>query len=125
MNKKETPSLKRSDEITRDYFVFLDKHLNDIVKGHVIKMMELNQIAKALFISHTHLTDTIQQSTGHHPCFFYELKIIELAKKMLLNDEASIAEIAHTLTYDPSNFSKFFKKITGQTPGEFRKEKSI
>ncbi len=41
---------------------------------------------------------------------------------MLSETDKSIAEIAKTLTYDPSNFSKFFKKIVGQTPGQFRKK---
>lgn len=122
MKSIEIKSLKRSEEITKDYFAFLDNHLSDIVEGRVTKMMELNQIASALFVSHTHLTDTIQQTMGHHPCYFYDLKIAEQAKKMLLNTNSPIADIANTLTYDPSNFSKFFKKFTGQTPGEFRKQ---
>jgi AraC-like DNA-binding protein len=41
---------------------------------------------------------------------------------MLLETEKSVSEIAKILTYDPSNFSKFFKKFVGQTPGKFRKE---
>jgi YesN/AraC family two-component response regulator len=122
MSNVKSKPIKRGKEITKNYFAFLDNHLNDIVEGRVTKMMELNQIASALFMSHTHLTDTIQQTMGHHPCYFYELKIIEQAKKMLLTTTNSIADIANTLTYDPSNFSKFFKKITGQTPGDFRKQ---
>lgn len=122
MRDANNKPIKRSKEITKAYFAFLDNHLNDIVEGRVATMMELNQIASALFMSHTHLTDTVQKNTGHHPCYFYELKIIEQAKKMLLTTSHSIADIANTLTYDPSNFSKFFKKLTGQTPGEFRKQ---
>lgn len=122
MSKTKTNHTKRSKEITKAYFSFLDDHLNKIVEGKVTTMMELNQIAGALYLSHTHLTDTIQQTMGHHPCYFYDLKIIEQAKKLLLNSSNSIADIAHTLTYDPSNFSKFFKKFTGQTPGEFRRQ---
>jgi len=113
--------MNRSKEITNQYFSFLDNHLNDILEGRATKMLELNQIASALFICHTHLSDTIQETTGHHPGYFYGSKIIAKAKQMMLNAEQSIADIAHTLTYDPSNFSKFFKKFTGQTPGEFRK----
>lgn len=122
MNSTDSKLLKRDKEITKDYLAFLDKHIADIVEGKVTKMMELNEIARALFISHTHLTDTIKQTLQQHPCYFYDLKIVEQAKRMLLTTQHSVADIANTLTYDPSNFSKFFKKFTGQTPGEFRKD---
>lgn len=114
-------STGRSEEITEKYFKLLDRHLADIVSGEATEMMQLKQIASALFLSHGHLTDTIQQTMGHHPCHFYDLKIIEQAKNLLANADYSIAEVAKKLTYDPSNFSKFFKKFTTQTPGEYRK----
>ncbi len=123
---KNTPSTtfskSRSKEIAENYFQFLDRHIEDVVFGKVDEFMEINQIANELFISHTHLTDTMQKETGNHPCHFYDLKIIDEAKKMLSESNKSVAEIAKTLTYDPSNFSKFFKKFVGQTPGQFRKE---
>lgn len=112
--------MKRSEEITRDYFFFLDKHIAGVISGDVDDFMELNQIAGELYISHKHLTDTIQKETGNHPCHFYDLKIIEQAKRMLTGSDRSIAEIARILTYDPSNFSKFFKKFVGQTPKKWR-----
>ena len=118
----ENKSIKRSEEITKAYFELLDSHLADIVSGRTTEMMQLKQIANALFLSHSHLTDTFQQTMGHHPCHFYDLKIIEQAKKLLIETDYSVAEIARKLTYDPSNFSKFFKKFTGQAPGELRKQ---
>ena len=113
--------MKRSEEITRRYFDFLDQHIHDVISGKVPEFMELNEIAGELAVSHTHLTDTIRQEKGHHPCFFYDTKIIEQAQLMLVTSDLSVAEIARIFTYDPSNFSKFFKKMTGMTPGGFRK----
>ena len=112
---------KRSKEITDKYFAFLDTHIEEVANGKVTDFLELNQIAQLLHVSHTHFSDTIQQSTGHHPCYFYDLKIIEKAKQLLIQTDSSIASIAKKLTYDPSNFSKFFKSWTGKTPGNFRK----
>lgn len=112
---------KRSDEITSEYFAFLDIHIEEVANGKITDFLELNQIAQLLHVSHTHLSDTIQQTTGHHPCHFYDSKIVEKAKKLLLETDLSIAGIAKKLTYDPSNFSKFFKSWTGNTPGNFRK----
>lgn len=113
---------KRSKEITENYFQFLDKHIADVVSGTTDQFMEINQIATKLFLSHKHLTDTVQKETGSHPCHFYDLKIIDEAKRLLSETDRSIAEIAKILTYDPSNFSKFFKKFVEKTPGQFRKE---
>lgn len=114
--------LKRSKEITENYFQFLDNHIGEVISGEVTEFMEINQIANALFISHKHLTDTVQKETGHHPCHFYDLKILDEAKNMLSETDLSVSEIARRLTYDPSNFTKFFKKFVGQTPGQFRIE---
>lgn len=112
----------RGEEITTNYFEFLDQHIEDVTNGDVAEFLELNQIASKLNISHSHLSDTLQKSTGYHPCHFYDLKIIEKAKFLLTETNFSIAEVARKLTYDPSNFGKFFKKFTGKTAGEFRKE---
>lgn len=118
VDKKE----KRSIKITREYFEFLDRHIDDVVSGRVSEFMELNQIARELAVSHNHLTYIIQKKKGNHPCHFYDEKIIDKAKELLANADCSIANIALRLTYDPSNFSKFFKKWTGITPGDFKKK---
>lgn len=115
--KKQT----RGEEISTEYFKFLDHHIEDVISGKTADFMELNQIASELAVSHKHLTYVIQKEFGEHPCHFYDFKIIERAKEILLNTNLSIAEIARKFTYDPSNFSKFFKKWTSETPGNFRK----
>ncbi|HMY84351.1 MAG TPA: AraC family transcriptional regulator [Saprospiraceae bacterium] len=122
MTKNEQDIVKRSKEITENYFQFLEKHIADVVSGNESDFMEINEIAKHLFISHKHLSDTVQKETGNHPCHFYDLKILGEAKRMLSETDKSVAEIAKILTYDPSNFTKFFKKFVGQTPIKFRQE---
>ena len=113
---------KRSKEITRRYLDFIDHHVEDVASGREIDFFELNQIASKLAISHQHLTDIVRKETGNHPCHFYDARIIDKAKELLANPDLSIAQIAMTLTYDRSNFSKFFKKWMGITPGDFRKQ---
>lgn len=121
MNEINPDRIKRSKEITSSYFRFLDEHITDVVSGRVSDFMKISEIAVELYLSHKHLTDTVQKETGHHPCHFYDLRIIDEAKTMLLQTDSSISEIARILTYEPSNFLKFFKKFVGQTPGQFRK----
>ncbi|HVI45830.1 MAG TPA: helix-turn-helix domain-containing protein [Chitinophaga sp.] len=111
----------RNEEITENYLKFLDQHLANLVEGREADMLHINEIATQLFLDPGHLSNTVKLVTGHHPCYFFDKKIIEKAKQLLKGTNLSVSEIARTLTYDPSNFSKFFRKMTGLTPGDFRK----
>lgn len=120
--------LLRQHEITSDFLKEVDKHLLDIVEGRSFEMFEIRHFASILHIHPTHLSNTIKLATGKHPCYFYEEKILKIAKGMLENNEKSIGSIAILLTYDPSNFTKFFKAFTGMTPKQYRQsffEKSL
>ena len=56
--------------------------------------------------------------------YLTENKLVEISKEMLENSTNSINEIARTLDYDPSNFTKFFKRFVGLTPTQYRKSKT-
>ena len=112
----------RKQEIATRYMEELDKHLADMKAGLLETSLEINDFADLLFITPTHLSDTIKDVLGKSPCNVYEEKLIKLSKELLLNTNKTIAEIAVTLTYDPSNFTKFFKRFEGITPKEFRNQ---
>lgn len=73
-----------------------------------------------MHIHPTHLSNTIQAEINRSPCAIYEERLVNLAKELILTTNRSIADIARHLTFDPSNFSKFFKHFTGITPKKFR-----
>lgn len=112
--------MKRPEQITQAFLVELERHLDDIVSGKAETMFDVRDFAKILSISPIHLSNTIKQTTGKAPCDFCEAKILEIAKNLLLNPTLTVKSIAVQLTYDPSNFTKFFKKYSGQTPTEYR-----
>ncbi len=114
--------LARQHEITKEYLMALDKHLLDIVEGQATEMFEIKDIAKVLHIHPIHLSNTIKLTTGLHPCYFYEEKIMNIAKSMLEKNEEPISAIAALLTYDPSNFTKFFKRFEKKTPKQYRED---
>ena len=120
--KHEIPAIifDRKEEITASFIQHIDAHLNDIVCGNTIEMCEIRDIAKLMFIHPTHLSNTIKVVTGQAPCYFFEMKIMDHAKKMLADPNLTIAHIALTLTFDPSNFTKFFKRFEGITPKQYR-----
>ncbi|GAB3782769.1 hypothetical protein GCM10028818_39320 [Spirosoma horti] len=110
----------RQHEITADFLRIIDRHLADIVDGRVLDMYEIRDIADEMNIHPTHLSNTIKLTTGKAPCFFFEEKIMVIARAMLQENQRSIASIATTLTFDPSNFTKFFKRFQGLTPKQYR-----
>jgi len=110
----------RQHEIAADYLIELDKHLADIVSGHATEMFEVRDFAEILHVHPTHFSNTIKSATGHSPCYFFEERLMEISKSMLQNISTPISEIARILTYDPSNFTKFFKHFSGQTPKQYR-----
>ncbi|MNW09067.1 HTH-type transcriptional activator Btr [compost metagenome] len=51
---------------------------------------------------------------------------IEKARLLLLNPNCKISQIAEQVGYqDEKYFSKVFKKWTGQTPGDYRKNPTV
>jgi AraC-type DNA-binding domain-containing proteins len=49
---------------------------------------------------------------------------VERVKELLVYDELTLSEIAHLLNYSsPAHLSSQFKKVTGLTPGHFKKIK--
>ncbi len=110
----------RQHEIVADFLREIDLHLLDIVEGRATEMFEIRDLAERLHIHPTHLANTVKQATGRSACSFFEEKILLIAKRMLEENTMSIQSIATQLTYDPSNFTKFFKRFAGETPKGYR-----
>jgi AraC-like DNA-binding protein len=61
--------------------------------------------------------------TGHSPCHDYQLRILAVAQQLLRDTDQPVAAIAAMLTYDPANFTKFFKRFAaGCTPKQYREQ---
>ena len=112
--------LARQHEITVDYLKAVDKHLDDLMNDRVMDMLEIRDFADQLHIHPIHLSNTIKLATGKSPCWFFEEKIMAIAKNMLADTSISINQVATRLTFDPSNFTKFFKRFEGVTPKQYR-----
>jgi AraC family transcriptional regulator, regulatory protein of adaptative response / methylphosphotriester-DNA alkyltransferase methyltransferase len=116
----EAKSSMRQKEIARDFKTILDKHMDELRRGEADHTYEIRDFADAMHIHPTHLSNTLHEVLGQSPCDIYELRLLALAKELLLGSTQPIGAIASQLCYDPSNFTKFFKQYTGVTPKAFR-----
>lgn len=85
----------------------------------------LNDYARELAISPTHLNRVAHQATGQPASQLVTDRMLREARRMLIFTSLSAAEIAYDLGFtDPAHFSRVFSKATGQPPREFRKKMS-
>jgi AraC family transcriptional regulator, regulatory protein of adaptative response / methylphosphotriester-DNA alkyltransferase methyltransferase len=116
-----SPSVStRKKEIVQQYIAELDNHIADLKAGKAERALEIREFASLLHVHPVHLSNTIKEVTGQSSCSLYEERLIQVSKELLLTTTLPISRIAVQLTYDPSNFTKFFKHFTGTTPKKFR-----
>lgn len=81
----------------------------------------VSEYAEWLSVSPNHLSETVKTLTGRTPTDLINDKMILEIKRLLIHTELSVSEIAYQLNFtDQSYFSRYFKKQTGLSPGEFR-----
>lgn len=113
--------LNRQAEITELFLQEMNKHIDDFMAGRVEEMFHLKDLARIMCLHPVHISNVIKLHTGFHPCHFYELRIAQEAKTLLSDFTLSVSDVANRLTYDTSNFTKFFKEYGGMTPTAYRK----
>lgn len=119
MEQQATVSF-RQKEIAKQYLKMLDQHIQNLKDGKTDRSMEIREFAAALHLHPVHLSNTIKEVTGKSTCDLYEERLLKAAKELLSDRSLSIAQVAAQLTYDPSNFTKFFKHFSGITPKQYR-----
>lgn len=79
--------------------------------------------AAQLGISPSYLNKLVRTQTRHSAMDWVEIARVNWAKCLLKDPSLSIAEVSIAVGMDdPSYFTRFFRKATGLTPSEFRKQ---
>jgi len=93
------------------------------IEEHLQERAPLVTLAKLVRLSPSHFCRAFRQSFGIPPHEYHIRRRIEKAKTLLAEREASVTGVGFALGYShTSSFSVAFRKITGQTPIEFRRD---
>jgi AraC family transcriptional activator of pobA len=104
------------------YNYTLLRNFQKLIEKNYTTLKLPREYAELLFITPNHLNALCSATLGIPAGEVIRNRIALEAKRLLINRELAIAEIADQLNFaDNSYFTKFFKKQAGLTPEEFRK----
>jgi AraC family transcriptional regulator len=90
------------------------------IDEHLDQQVSLPMLARLVRLSPYHFCRAFKQSFNTHR--YHVQRRVEQAKVLLSNRRISITEVGLSVGYPyPGSFSIAFRKITGQTPSEFRR----
>jgi len=94
-----------------------------LVDEHHATLRLPKEYAEMLFITPNHLNALSKEMLGKSAGEVIRDRVVLEVKRLLINLEIPVSEIAYQLNFsDNSYFTKFFKKQAGYTPEEFRKQ---
>ena len=120
---------KESEKQTPDEFIYGNKLRTDGIAQKIAAYLEdkifdsvsLGDIVKKFHFGKSYLCKEFKDSFGVSIMNYHLALKISEAKKLLRESDMQICEIAKALGFEnPEYFSRYFKKITGHAPREFR-----
>lgn len=108
---------------TSDYQSVLLNNFQSLIDQNFKTKKLPKEYAELLYITPNHLNALCKDILGTSAGELIRSRIVLEAKRLLVNKEISVTEIAYLLNFqDASYFVKFFKKYTEFTPEQFRKQ---
>jgi AraC-like DNA-binding protein len=105
------------------YNLTLLKNFKNLIETNYINSKLPKDYAELLYITPNHLNALCNDLLGIPAGEVIRNRVVLEAKRLLINPQLGITEVANHLNFaDNSYFTKFFKKQTGVTPEEFRKQ---
>jgi AraC family transcriptional regulator, transcriptional activator of pobA len=100
----------------------LTNRFEQLIDRHYLDFRSIDQYASRLYVTPRYLSQVTKRVVGKTAKEIILQKVLGEAKSLLVQTELSITQIASRLEFDDaSNFIKFFKKISGEGPSDFRK----
>ncbi len=119
--------IEQSDSVDRKKNAGKGKHATvrnfiRLIDKHYDRVRLPGQYAEMLNVTPNHLNALCKEHLGVQAGELIRNRIVLEAKRLLINLDLTVSEIAYKLNFnDNSYFTKFFRKETGMTPEDFRK----
>ena len=116
--KHEVNEVKSTNSRQEEIFT----KFTELLERHHKKEREIAFYADKMCMTSKHLSQVIKDYTGKTALGIIEEYVISEAKSMLLSTTMSIQQISDELKFpSQSVFGKYFKRVTGKSPTEYRR----
>jgi AraC family transcriptional regulator len=97
----------------------------DYIDAQLTDELGLVELAAIAGLSPHHFVEAFKVSVGKPPHRFVMERRVQRALELLRDDDRTIAEIAHAAGFSSqSHLTANFRRVTGLTPGRFRRSLS-
>lgn len=98
----------------------------DMIEEHYQEQWHLPRYSMEMAVSESRLNQTCQRVANRSPKKLIHDRVVQESKRLLIFSNLSSNEICYQLGFsDPAYFSRFFKKHTGMTTQQFRKQTAV
>lgn len=105
--------------ITHAIIWYVESHLKS-------ETLENQELESQIGFSYAHIRELFRNSTGYSLAKYVRMRKMWLSAFELLHTDKSIIEIAIAYGFSSQeSYTRAFKKVTGLTPGRFRKDKPV
>jgi two-component system response regulator YesN len=110
---KQAGEKNRATQAVELIRTYIEEHLNED--------LSLVRLAELIYFNPSYVSRLFKQECGVKLSEYIEARRVNKAKELLKLHELKISEVGVRVGYDaPQSFTRFFKKMTGLTPQEYR-----
>lgn len=94
----------------------------EYVEGRLADRITDRELATVAGLSDSHFSRAFKESVGMAPHRYVSWRRIEVAARMIADTQRPLSEISLAVGFsDQSHFTRMFRRLTGETPGAFRR----
>ena len=113
-------------KVNSDVVAQFEQRLKKYYESGNIGMPNVAYFAEQANLSAGYFGDLIKKETGQTPKDMITLHMIGVAKQRLAASDDDVSIIAYNLGFEyPAHFSRMFKRVTGQSPSQYRESLSL